>query len=257
MRRVLVVLAAAAAALVFALQAAATAPRGAHVQAFKVDGLQEIAVVPAAVAPTGQRPMVLFLYGRGGHASDQLSNQAFFDALRDAGKRAPVFVFAQSNDHSYWHDRAERKWGAYLWRHVIPAAVKRFGIDSNRIAVGGISMGGFGAFDIALHHPGRFCAVGGHSPAIFTSASETAPGAFDDAADFARNDVVALARRRRPARRVWIDSGDADPFLAGDRALGAALGMRVRMSPGGHDAAYWHAHYRDYLRFYASALARC
>jgi enterochelin esterase-like enzyme len=33
--------------------------------------------------------------------------------------------------------------------------------------------------------------------------------------------------------------------------------VRLHVWAGGHDSAYWHAHYRDYLRFYAGALATC
>ena len=79
-------------------------------------------------------------------------------------------------------------------REVIPTVVRRFDIDPRRVAIGGISMGGFGAYDLALLHPERFCAVGGHSPALWLEAGETAPGAFDDAADFERNDVVGMVR---------------------------------------------------------------
>jgi S-formylglutathione hydrolase FrmB len=49
-------------------------------------------------------------------------------------------------------------------------------------------VGGFGAYDLARLNPGRFCAVGGHSPALWRSGGETAPGAVDDAEDFARHD---------------------------------------------------------------------
>jgi aminodeoxyfutalosine deaminase len=38
----------------------------------------------------------------------------------------------------------------------------------------------------------RFCAVGVQSPALWLSAGETAPGPFDDAEDYERNDVLAL-----------------------------------------------------------------
>ncbi|MBK5221204.1 MAG: alpha/beta hydrolase, partial [Thermoleophilia bacterium] len=79
-------------------------------------------------------------------------------------------------------------------REVIPAVSRRFGTDPRRVAIGGISMGGFGAYDLALKHPGRFCAVSGHSPALWFDGSETAPGAFDDAADFERNDVVEMVQ---------------------------------------------------------------
>jgi S-formylglutathione hydrolase FrmB len=49
---------------------------------------------------------------------------------------------------------------------VIPQVTRRFGTDRRRVAIGGISMGGFGAYDLARLNPGRFCAVGGHSPAL-------------------------------------------------------------------------------------------
>ncbi len=126
-------------------------------------------------------------------------------------------------------------------------------------------MGGFGAFDIARHHPTRFCAVGGHSPALWRRGGETAPGAFDDAQDFARNDVISLAARRPSPwahAKLWLDAGTGDPFDPGDRAFVAALrgagtSIVVHRWTGGHDASYWQAHYADYLRFYARALAAC
>jgi S-formylglutathione hydrolase FrmB len=147
-------------------------------------------------------------------------------------------------------------------REVIPEAVRRLRADGRRVAIGGISMGGFGAFDIARQAPGRFCAVGGHSAAVWTTAGETAPGAFDDAQDFARHDLVALARAqgRDPwgaATSLWLDGGTEDPFRPGDSALADALGIRLHQWPGGHTGAYWHAHYGNYLRYYADALAAC
>ena len=105
--------------------------------------------------------------------------------------------------------------------------VERFGADPRRVAIGGISMGGFGAYDIARLNPGRFCAVAGHSPALWRTGGETAPGAFDDAEDFARHDVVGAARAN-PARsastRLWLDAGDAGPVPP--RRRGARRGTR-------------------------------
>jgi len=155
--------------------------------------------------------------------------------------------------------------GRYVMREVIPQVARRFRADRRRVAIGGISMGGFGAYDLARLHPRRFCAIGGHSPALWQTAGETAEGAFDDAEDFARHDVIAAARERPEvyARQpLWLDAGDADPFRPGHEAFAAALrqaGVRLTRKawPGGHDSDYWDRHWSAYLAFYARALERC
>jgi S-formylglutathione hydrolase FrmB len=40
------------------------------------------------------------------------------------------------------------------------------------VAIGGISMGGFGAYAIARLDPGRFCAVGGQSAALYPGTGD-------------------------------------------------------------------------------------
>jgi S-formylglutathione hydrolase FrmB len=222
-------------------------------------------VEPAQLPPRGQRSLVVFLHGRGGSDGTFVGNEAVFKGLARLGARAPVLAFPDGGEHSYWHNRAEGGWGTYVMREVIPAVSRRFGIDPRRVAIGGISMGGFGAYDLALLHPQRFCAVGGHSPALWFEAGETAPGAFENAADFARNDVVGLVRGNPDAfagMRVWNDYGDDDPFRGYDegfvsylRADGANLS--AHSWEGGHDNAYWNPHWPAYLRFYANALAHC
>jgi len=138
--------------------------------------------------------------------------------------------------------------------------------DSKRVAIGGHSMGGFGAFDIALHHRGKFCAVGGHEPAIWQSGGESAPGAFDNAEDFARNNVIAMVRARRDpfgGAAVQLDYGHSDPFIPGDKALIAAIKdsgtktFHTHVWPGTHGMAYVRRHYGTTMPFYADELAHC
>jgi S-formylglutathione hydrolase FrmB len=212
-----------------------------------------------------RRPLLVFLHGRGGSHRSYTGDGAIFRALAGLGSRAPLIAFPDGGDHSYWHDRAGGAWGTYVTREVIPEVVRRFGADPRRVAIGGISMGGFGAYDLVLRYPGRFCAVGGHSPALWLSGADTAPRAFDDASDFDRNDVIAAARsnpRAFAGMAVWNDAGRADPFRVGDRAFTSALranGARLtaRSWPGGHDRDYWDRHWGSYLGFYARALAHC
>jgi S-formylglutathione hydrolase FrmB len=222
-------------------------------------------VVPPGAESRKRLPMLVFLHGRGGDQGSEQADQ-FFAALAKLGGRAPIVAFPYGGDHSYWHNRADGDWGNYVVDEVIPQVAKRYGANPHRVAVGGISMGGFGAFDLATHYPGRFCAVGGHSPALWQSGAETAPGAFDDAEDFDRNNVIgAAASNPAPftSQPVWIDAGAQDPFQPGDQAFADELrndGADATIKfdrPGGHDSDYWNAHWSEYLRFYAAALAKC
>lgn len=224
--------------------------------------LPVVAVVPAG-AVSGRRPLLVFLHGKGGDQNSELDD-SMFAALARLGSRAPDVVFPYGGPDSYWHDRADGAWGGYVLDEVIGQAIRRLHADPRHVAIGGISMGGFGALNLARLHEHRFCAVGGHSAALWASGGETAAGAFDDAEDFARNNVIGAARDRDPYRgsAVWIDVGTEDPFRTADTELAAELrrdGQPVRFHvwPGGHDGSYWSAHWASYLRFYADALARC
>lgn len=242
--------------------------RGAKVSRFTVHSrlvhrtLKQTLVIPARGGKGA--PLVVFLHGRSSGPDSYLFDE-LYSALHGLGDRAPVVLFVNGGDHSYFHDRADGRWGSYVMREALPAALRRSGADAKRVAIGGISMGGFGALDLARLHPGRFCAVGGHSAALWPSAGLTPAGAFDGAADFARHDVMGAARRgRTPFGRVPVrlDSGLGDPFRSSIESLTAWLradgtSVRLHEGRGGHERSYWRRHFGEYLRFYARALARC
>ncbi len=163
-------------------------------------------IVPPKPGARGKRRLLIYLHGRGGY--EGTFNDAVLRGLPALHGRGPVIAFPAGGVHGYWHNRADGRWEDWVMDEVLPLVERRFGIDSRRVAIGGISMGGFGALDIALHHPGRFCAVGAHSPALWFEAGETAPGAFDDAADFERNDVVGRVRFV-----AALQNGDANPIV--------------------------------------------
>jgi hypothetical protein len=69
------------------------------------------------------------------------------------GRRAPVVLLADGGNHSYWHDRRDGAWGSSVVRELIPAALRRTRADTHGVALGGISIGGFGALDLARLWP--------------------------------------------------------------------------------------------------------
>jgi S-formylglutathione hydrolase FrmB len=215
----------------------------------------------AVLLPSGSsrgRPLLVLLHGRSS-SPDSMVKSSLRGALKGLGKRAPIIVFANGGDHSYYHDRADGRWGSYVLREVIPAAVRRYHADGSRIAIGGFSMGGFGALDLARFR--RFCAVGGHSAAMWRTGGETPQGAFDDAEDFAANDVLAAAAanpRVYGKAKIWIDVGTSDPFRSADSELARRLpGARFHLWRGGHEFSYFERHAAEILGFYADALAAC
>ena len=106
---------------------------------------------------------------------------------------------------------------SYVLDEVIPKALTALKADPHRVAIGGISMGGYGAYDLARLAPGRFCAVGGDSAAIWPEfRSPNGSDAFDNAGDFARNDVIAAARANPKLyghAQLWLDVGAQDPYF--------------------------------------------
>jgi S-formylglutathione hydrolase FrmB len=263
----LVVVGAAIAAALLAEDEFSGDSRGARIERFDLNSkLLGESLSQTVVRPAGGsegRPLLIFLHGRGGNPDSSFSDELFV-GLRRLGDHAPAIAFVNGGDHSYYHDRDDGPWGRYVVEEALPAALRHTGADPRRVAIGGISMGGFGALDLARLHPDRFCAVGGHSPALWQSAGETPEGAFDDADDFAAHDVMAAGSSPDAlgSEPIWLDGGDEDPFRDATDALAAVLSssghdVRAHQWPGGHDGDYWNAHMPAYLRFYATALTRC
>jgi pimeloyl-ACP methyl ester carboxylesterase len=201
-----------------------------------------------------RRPLLVLLHGRGMRPKDLLWKE-LYDELERLGDRAPALLLVDGGEHSYYHDRRDFAWGSHTLRAIETGARE---LETNgRVAIGGISMGGFGAFDLARKR--RFCAVGGHSPALFRSGAETPAGAFDDAEDFERHDVLGAARRGEHfhGAPLWLDVGRSDPFRETTGELARLTGARAYLWPGGHDTRYWRSHIAEYLRFYADALSEC
>jgi S-formylglutathione hydrolase FrmB len=252
-------------------------PYGATVVVYKLSSklfgrrLDEAGIVPPG---SGRRALLVLLHGRhdrprgaslstGESGPESMLTNALLAGLAELGESAPIVVLLNGGRHSWYHDRRDGRWASMILDEAIPDAVHRFHARADRIAIGGISMGGYGALHLAALRPHEFCAVGAHSAALYESFGASAPVAFDNAADFARNNVFTAARRGRFDRLpVWIDGGSNDPFYDADATFVSLLQARdahvsYHVWPGGHTASYWDKHTAEYLRFYASALSEC
>ena len=200
-------------------------------------------------------PMLVLLHGQGSSPEAMLSPELVQEMTR-LGERAPVVVAPDGDEASYWHDRAGGAWGRMVVDEAIPEVARRFGADPRRVAIGGLSMGGFGALHLAERYPERFCSVAAHSPAIFERFPRPGSpfeGAFDGRRDFERNDLIERARRL--PRGTWVDVGDDDPFAPAVRRLVRRMrSPRYREWDGPHDFTYWLRETPKWVRFH---VERC
>lgn len=209
---------------------------------------------PRGRAMTGL-PVVVSLHARGGdHRStfDELHLDEVLDDLTRTG--VPPFAIASvdGGDHGYWHRRADgTDAGAMVAREFLPLLARR-GLDVGRLGLFGWSMGGYGALLLTAERTVRPRAVAVSSPALFTSAGATAPGAFDDPADFAHHDVAAHPDRLNGVP-LMVDCGRSDPFFAATRTYTARItpAPLTSFGAGGHDASYWRSVAPAQLRFLA------
>jgi enterochelin esterase-like enzyme len=218
--------------------------------------------------PPGHRPgddlaLVVMLHGFGGNHADALAglSPAQALALRPGGRPLPpVAMVTADGGNGYWNPHPGDDPMAMVVSELIPRC-RRLGLGRSprRIAVMGISMGGYGALLLAEKYPLLFAAVAAISPAIWTSypqARAASPGAYASAAAFTAGDAVthAAALRGRPVR---VASGYADPFHPGVQALARVLpaGAVVSFGPGCHDDSFFAAQQPPSLSFLAGHIA--
>ena len=192
-----------------------------------------------ATPPAPVEGVIFCLHGHGDNHRFAFDQIHVPDVVASIGARLAVAAVDGGLD-SYWHPRADGTDAlGMLLDEFVPMVDARLGVD--RRALLGWSMGGYGALLAAETAPQRFRAVAAASPALWTSPSATAPGAFDSAADYHRYDV--FARTDALSGLVTrVDCGTSDPFYAAAKKLVARL--RTQQSsflPGFHDAAYWRS----------------
>lgn len=112
-------------------------------------------------------------------------------------------------------------------------------------AVGGISRGGYWSLMMAFRRPDMFGDVGAHSPAL-----------IDSHAGPAEDPTITGATNILGPLRVWIDTGERDPYLAKalplhDALAAAGVAHEWRVNPGTHDEAYWRENLGSYLDWYS------
>jgi acetyl esterase/lipase len=170
-------------------------------------------------------PVILFLHGRGERGSEGMwqTQIGLPEAIRDHPERWPfIVVLPQCSIDRYWTDKDMLA----MALAELDEETTEFQGDPARTYLSGLSMGGYGAWELARQHPTRWAAIAIAAGGIFWSYAKerwaqasTLPGEY------------AQAVGRTP---IWLFHGADDNIVAPrqDELLYAALktaGGRVRL----------------------------
>lgn len=130
--------------------------------------------LPAGYNPEGARyPVLYLLHGNAGNANDWITQgrlQLTADALIERRDIAPVVIVMPQGGTDWYVDRKEKMQSAFL-DDLIPDVEAHYAVSNQRAgrAIGGVSMGGYGALRFAFLEPERFCGAMLLSPAIYAN----------------------------------------------------------------------------------------
>ena len=229
-------------------------------------------VLPHGYDTTQNRyPVLYLLHGSSGNENDWARRTGVAAYTEDLPL---IAVMPNAGDSWYVDSPGQGAYESFFTRELLPAIDRSFRTLPRREgrAVAGNSMGGYGAWRLALDHNDLFCCASSLSGALDMGVSDPMVGEPHDwilglygdtskkAVDAYHADALypridALTRRRGwrgPALR--FDAGWDDYLLDGDRHMARYLSERslpfeYAEYPGVHSWRYWDGHLRDTLNF--------
>jgi predicted peptidase len=125
-------------------------------------------LTPAKVEAGKKYPVILFLHGAGERGDDNVAQLKYFPEyiLSDENRRKhPCYVIApQCREGKSWAQRSNQSSSEpteqmQVALQALRDTVKNYPVDTKRIYLTGLSMGGYGSWDLAVRHPDWFAAV--------------------------------------------------------------------------------------------------
>ncbi|MBI3933923.1 MAG: hypothetical protein HY316_04470 [Acidobacteria bacterium] len=224
-------------------------------------------------------PILYYLHGLGDNERSLLNMGGWdmVEQMRDQKKIGEFVIVTPDGGRGFYVNSLDRKerYEDFFIKEFMPAIEKRYRASGTRAgrALGGFSMGGYGALRFAFKYPQMFGAVAVHSAALF----EDLPGdatmlfgrnfrAFGNPLDkgyWKQNTPITLARSAAGLGqlKIYLDCGQQDDygFDAGTRLLHEILDQRripheFHLYPGGHNWQYVAEHFDESLAFLSRAL---
>lgn len=221
-------------------------------------------------------PVIYLLHGAIGNEHDWTQRGSAVETLdgliRRGLIRPSIAVMPSIGPQSWFADGAAYKMETALMTELLPYVDSNYRTGTARSdrGIAGLSMGGYGALNLSLRYPDRFCAAGIISPAIYdplppeTSIARRAAqfmrdGKFDPELWKSLNYPSHLEKYAQSSQKVpmWIATGDHD--VLGIAVMSANLYWRIlkiqpklaelRVIDGGHEWVVFRNALPDALQY--------
>jgi hypothetical protein len=195
--------------------------------------------VPDGVSPDRPAPLTWALHSLGGtYTQYKVFSPNQLDQFGDQRRSLVATPLGRGTD-GWYEDEAEVDFFE-VWRDI----ARHFNLDSERVALSGYSMGGYGTYKLGTHYPdlfGRaFTTVGPPARAIWPAPGVTPPFSDNGEPNQRANTILTLENARWLPYLNWVEVSDELVPYPGPRAQQArfdALGLRSQLwsfTPGEH-----------------------
>jgi S-formylglutathione hydrolase FrmB len=232
-------------------------------------------------------PVLYFLHGLGDNEQTLFNSGGWtlLDDLRQRNKIGDFLIVAPEGKRSFYINSADGsvRYSDFFLQEFIPVIESKYRVSNGRSnrAIGGVSMGGYGALRFAFSHPEMFSAVSAQSAALMTES----PGELDAAEHsgapqgkmlaavfgspievphWKNNSPFVLAQRNAAGLRkmaIYFNCGQDDNYgfekgaaALHDQLLKEGVKHEYHPYPGDHSLTYFLAHFEEVLTFHSRAF---
>jgi len=209
-------------------------------------------------------PVLYLLHGLFGSSANWLELTDIFDS----GFSSRLVIVMPDAGDNWYTDRDGAGYETLISDDLIRDVEGSIDLERERI-IAGISMGGYGAFKIALRHPDRYVRAAAFSGAFIVPRIEkhtssdwhellpSIENVFHSMpeSELGRNDIFGLIKNVDAHMHLpdfYFDCGIDDAFIGVNRELDKMMDRseiphRFVERPGGHDWNYWTETVHEYL----------
>jgi len=156
-------------------------------------------------------PLLLFLHGAGERGNDlsMIKKWGPPKIIENGGELPFIVVSPQCPEKQFWN--------SFLLKGLLDEIIETYNVDKSRIYLTGLSMGGYGTFDLAISYPDYFAAVapvcgGGNAALAFRMKDIPAwvfHGKLDRAVPYERSVEMVNALKKQDAEPLFttLDEG--------------------------------------------------